>query len=131
MPVPRVSDHRLLGGNVKKRQVVEIVHPAEFIVSADAFVHQRIGNGFDHIAVIVRTAEPFRRQHRRIHHDNAVEVSDVVLPHLFCFSECGETDFLVAGDMRIAEKGARSAGFIHRAGRIERILIECLFECLF
>ena len=40
------------------------------VVALHAGVENRIGNGFDHITIVVSTAQTICRIHRRVHHND-------------------------------------------------------------
>ena len=113
LPVIRIADQRFCRWDHQQRDVCLI---GEFvictvlgrlIVPADALVQNGIGNGLDHIPVIVRTAQALRRQHGGVHHDKVGEMAEVVVPHLQLFLLGiveGELQFFISGDMGVAQQ---------------------------
>ena len=114
-PVVGIAHLWLNGGDHQQGNVLHVGEGAvlfvevDVVVAPDAGVQDRVGDDLYHVAVIVGTAQPFRRQHSGIYHDHVGEVAEVVVPHLtfllLCVKE-GELDLLVAGDMRIAQQCA-------------------------
>ena len=75
-PVIGIPDQRLDGRDHQQRQIVCVGQCVTvfIVVSADALVDQRRSNGADHVAVVVRAAQPFRRQHMRVHHNHIMQM---------------------------------------------------------
>ena len=61
-----------------------------------------IGDGFDHVAIVVRAAQALRRQHIGAHHHHVGELVEIELSHIIFVIIAGKLDLLIAGDMRIA-----------------------------
>ena len=76
------------------------------IVPLHTAVQDGIGNGLDEVAVIVRTAQPLRCQTVCRHHDHIGEMTKIVLTQCVSLWVHGQLQFLVPGDVGIAEKGA-------------------------
>ena len=92
------------------------------IVPLHTAVQDGIGNGLDEVAVIVRTPQPLRCQTVCRHHDHIGEVAQVMLTQCVSPWVHGQLQFLVPGDVGIAEKGAAVLMVIGRTGCKEAVL---------
>ena len=80
------------------------------VVPPHAGVEDRVRDGLDHVAVVVCTAKALRRQHIGAHHHHIGEMAEVVAAHLLALLfgvEEGELEFLIPGDVGIAQQGTR------------------------
>ena len=75
------------------------------IVPLHTAVQDGIGNGLDEVAVVVRTAQPLRCQTVSGHHDHIGEVAQVVLAQCVSPRIHRQLQFLVPGNVGIAEAG--------------------------
>ena len=98
-PVAGVGNQRIGGGDLQYGLFLA------GISALHAVVDQRIGDSLDHIAVVVRAAEPFGDQRTRIDHKDVVKVREIFLPYRSDLGERRDERFLVAGDMRTAQEG--------------------------
>ena len=84
-PVVRVPYHRLGRRNLQKRNAVAVaigIIVVISIITGDTCIQQRVGDGLDHVAVKIRTAQPFRDQRAGIHHDDIVQMRQIFLPQI-------------------------------------------------
>ncbi|SCI38418.1 Uncharacterised protein [uncultured Blautia sp.] len=91
------------------------------IVPADTLIQNGIGDGLDHIPVIVRAAQTLCSQHGGVHHNKIrqmVEECVTILPLLFFRIVERELQLLVPGNMRVAQQ---STGFSMRICRTRRV----------
>ena len=82
----------------------------QVVVPPHAGVEDRVRDGLDHVTVVVCTAKALRRQHIGAHHHHIGEMAEVVAAHLLALLfgvEEGELEFLVPGDVGVAQEGAR------------------------
>lgn len=75
------------------------------IVPLHTAVQDGIGNGLDKVAVIVRAPQPLRCQTVSGHHDHIGEVAQVMLTQCIALWIHRQLQFLIPGDVGIAEKG--------------------------
>ena len=92
------------------------------IIPLHTSVQNGIGYGFDKVAVVVGTAQPLRCQTVCGHHDHIGEVAQVMLAQRVSLRIHRQLQFLVPGDVGIAEKGAAVLMVIGRAGCKEAVL---------
>ena len=92
------------------------------IVPLHTAVQDGIGNGLDEVAVVVGAAQPLRCQTVSGHHDHISEVAQVVLAQFVSLWIHRQLQFLVPGDVGIAEKGAAVLMVIGRTGCKEAVL---------
>ena len=92
------------------------------IVPLHTAVQNGIGNGLDEVAVVVSAAQPLRRQTVCRHHDHIGEMAQVMLAQCVSPRIHRQLQFLVPGDVGIAEKGAAVLMVIGRTGRKKAVL---------
>ena len=113
------------GWNFQQGQVGvvgELLMDIVIIVPLHTAVQDGIGNGLDEVAVIVRTAQPLRCQTVSGHHDHIGEVAQVVLAQCVSPRIHRQLQFLIPGDVGIAQQGAAVLVVIGRAGCKEAVL---------
>ena len=94
------------------------------IVPLHTAVQDGIGNGLDKVAVVVRTAQPLRRQTVSRHHDHIGEVAQVVLAQFVALWIHRKLQFLVPGNVGITEQSTAVLMVIGCAGSKETVLRE-------
>ena len=105
-PVFGVLNAGLDGGDFQERQVAQVVQILVLVVFLHAPVDNGVGDGLHHVPVEVRAPQPLGGVHGGADHHHVREVAQVVLAHLLHWAVGVEEDFLVPGDVGIAENGA-------------------------
>ena len=113
------------GWNFQQGQVGvvgELLMDIVIIVPLHTAVQDGIGNGLDEVAVVVGAAQPLRCQTVCRHHDHIGEVAQVMLTQCVSLWVHGQLQFLVPGDVGIAEKGTAVLVVIGGTRRKETVL---------
>ena len=109
MPVVGVGLGCGQGWNFQQGQVGivgELLVDIVIIVPLHAAVQNGIGNGLDEVAVVVGAAQPLRCQTVSRHHNHIGEVAQVMLAQCVSPRIHRQLQFLVPGDMGIAQQSA-------------------------
>lgn len=124
VPVAHVEMNKYATDTLKTRSCyVAMVIDGFFdaVVAFNAGVQNRIGNGFDHIAVVVGTAQAIGSIHRGVHHDHIRKMSQIMLAHLPGFGIVIKPQFFVSCDMRVTKKCADLIVRVYCTGRVKRV----------